>query len=64
MQDQGKTKDELIEELNELRRRIAELEDSKEELKEDEILAESREIDLEKLTKQRQSALEERYRAF
>ncbi|UCF84302.1 MAG: PAS domain S-box protein, partial [Desulfobacteraceae bacterium] len=64
MQDKGKTKDQLIEELDELRRRVAELEESKEERKEDETLAESREIDLEKLAKQRQSALEERYRAL
>ena len=64
MQDKGKTKEQLIEELDELRRRVAELEESKEERKEDETLAESREIDLEKLAKQRQSALEERYRTL
>ena len=64
MQDKDKTKDQLIEELDELRRRVAELEESEEERKEEEALAESREIDLEKLAKQRQSAIEERYRAL
>lgn len=64
MQDKDKTKEQLLEELDELRRLVAELEESKEERKEDEALAESREIDLEKLAKQRQSALEERYRTL
>ncbi len=64
MNDKIKTKDQLIEELNELRSRISELEESEGERKEDKALAESREIDLEKLTKQKQSALEERYRAL
>ena len=64
MQDKDKTKEQLLEELDELRQLVAELEGSKEERKEDEALAESREIDLEKLAKQRQSALEERYRTL
>ena len=64
MTDKDKTKDQLIEELNELRNRLTELGGTGEEPREDDAHAESREIDLEKLTKQKQSALEERYRAL
>ena len=65
MEDEGKTKEQLIDELNELRRRVAELKESEGEQKDEgEALSDSREIDLEKLTKQKQSALEERYRAL
>ena len=64
MTDKDKTKDQLIEELNELRNRLTELGGAGEEPREDDAHAESREIDLEKLAKQKQSALEERYRAL
>ena len=64
MTDEDKTKEQRIEELNELRNRLAELEVPDEEPRLDDPHAESREIDLEKLTRQKQSALEERYRAL
>jgi PAS domain S-box-containing protein len=64
MTDKDKTKDQLIEDLNELRNSITELGGTVEEPREDDAHGESREIDLEKLARQKQSALEERYRAL
>jgi PAS domain S-box-containing protein len=64
MTDEDKTKEQLIKELNELHNRLTELEVADEEPRLDDPHAESREIDLEKLTRQKQSALEERYRAL
>jgi len=64
MTDEDKTKEQLIQERNERRDRLTELGVADEEPRVDDPHAESREIDLEKLTRQKQSALEERYRAL
>ena len=65
MNDKIKTKDQLIAELNALRKRLSELEGFEEErVMGEKTYAASREIDLEKLTKPKQATLEERYRAL
>lgn len=65
IKDKIKSKNQLIDELVELRQRVAELEESRNPGKKtEESLGDSSEIDLEKLLEMKQLALEERYRAL
>ncbi|MDY6881181.1 MAG: PAS domain S-box protein [Desulfatiglans sp.] len=64
MEDDRKSKEQLVEEIGELRRRVAELEGAdKERTKEEKALWETREIDLQKLTMGKTS-FEERFLAL
>ncbi len=65
IKDKIKSKNQLIDELVELRQRVAELEESRDSRKKaEESLGDSSEIDLEKLLEMKQLALDERYRAL
>ena len=65
MEDDKKTKEQLVDEIGELRLRVAELEETeKERKKEEKALWETREIDLQKLTMGKKTSFEERFLAL